>query len=423
MFRIGKRLKFNVNNFYCAVTDGGSLLKYAVWSGKFQLPTEFPPSDSYMARRVLMFNLPKSSGSDHVAIETAPEASIAVHNEASGSERILRVIEIVIPPGKTPERLDVFLTRQVAELTRSKAQALIETGGVTVNGASVKASRKVHPGDVIRLQVMARPPLELAPEPIPLEIVWEDEWLLVINKPAGLVVHPAAGNRSGTLVNALLAHYKDLPQPGGPERPGLVHRLDKNTSGLMVVCKREPALSKLAAMFRDHKVHREYHAIAWWRMPARQGQIDAPLGRDPRDRKKYAVREGGKPARTRWNLLETFDFLCHLALRLETGRTHQIRVHLSHEGHPVFGDPDYGGRNRQMGKLSSAERKTAAGWLEQIRRQMLHAATLGFTHPITRRDITLESPLPDDFQWLLAELRALQPVHHRKPEAVNPTEW
>ena len=352
------------------------------------------------------------------AIPPTLSSNRAVSSGAVPEGRVLRVVEIAIPSGKTPERLDLFLARQVAELTRSKAQTLMAEGGVTVDGLPVKPSHKVRPGEVIRLELMSRPLLELAPEPIPLEVVWEDEWLLVINKPAGLVVHPAAGNRSGTLVNALLAHYQTkpptgmsalpnwLPWPGAPERPGLVHRLDKNTSGLMVVCKREPALSKLAAMFRAHNVHREYQALAWWPMSARQGLIDAPLGRDLRDRKRYAVRDGGKPARTRWNQLESYELLCHLTLRLETGRTHQIRVHLAHSGHPVFGDPEYGGRNRQMGKLSSAARKLVAGWLEKIDRQMLHAASLGFTHPITRREIALEAPLPDDFRWLLEELRA-----------------
>ncbi len=320
--------------------------------------------------------------------------------------RVLRRIELRIPDGKGPERLDVFLARQVSELTRSKAQEIISSGEVTVDDQRAKPSHKVRPGQVIRLEVLSRPPLELEAEPIPLNVVWEDNWLVVIDKPAGMVVHPAAGNRSGTLVNALLAHYQELAPGGAPDRPGLVHRLDKGTSGLMVVCKREPALSKMAKLFREHNIEREYRAIVWWPMPLRKGLVDEPLGRDLRNRKRYAVRPDGKPAQTGWNRLEKFDFLSYLAIHPETGRTHQIRVHLSSIGHPVFGDSDYGGRNRQMGRLTSGQRKVAAAYLEKIRRQLLHAAVLGFSHPITRKELRFESPLPEDFSWLLEQLRA-----------------
>ncbi|MFH0765830.1 MAG: RluA family pseudouridine synthase [Calditrichota bacterium] len=318
---------------------------------------------------------------------------------------ILREIEIAIPAGMTPERLDVFLARQVADLTRSRVQELIEQGGVQIDGKAVKASHKVRPGEVIRLAVLCRPPLELTPEPIPLTIVYEDEWLLVIDKPAGLVVHPAQGNRSGTLVNALLGHYLELEPTDDPHKPGIVHRLDKNTSGLLVVCKREPALSRLAKMFREHTIEREYQALVWWPMPTKRGSIDQPIGRDPRDRKKYAVSIQGKQARTHWVQEEVFDFLSLLAVRLETGRTHQIRVHLSNQGHPVFGDAEYAGRNRQLGRLTSAQRRQAAYFFENINRQMLHARVLGFKHPTTGQNLHFESPLPIDFRWILAQLR------------------
>lgn len=332
------------------------------------------------------------------------ESSRKTGKAGGGETPFIREVRIIIPAGKTPERLDVFLARQVAELTRSRARELLLQGLVTVDGRAVKPSHQVKPGEMVHLKVPSRPPLELEPEPIPLKVVWEDDYLVVIDKPAGMVVHPAAGNRSGTLVNALLSHYRNLPERGEPGRPGLVHRLDKDTSGLLVVCKREPALSKLAEDFREHQVEREYQAIVWWPLPTRHGLIDQPLGRDPRDRKKYAVREGGKPARTRWTQLAKYDFLARVALRLETGRTHQIRVHLSHIGHPVFGDPDYGGRNRQMGKLSSAQRKLAAELLETAPRQMLHAGVLGFTHPVTKRFLKFQSPLPEDFRKVLERL-------------------
>ncbi len=335
-------------------------------------------------------------------------------SQGNTEEKVLREIEIVIPLGKTPERLDVFLARQVADLTRSQAEQAIESGNVTVNGRLVKPAYKIKGGEMVKVIFLARPPLELRPEPIPLNIVYEDEWLMVIDKPAGMVVHPAKGNRAGTLVNAVLSHYEQLTPAldNDPDRPGIVHRLDKETSGLIVVCKREPAMSRLSEQFRAHSIEREYRAIVWWNFPSKQGLIDAPIGRDPKDRHKYAVRFGstngidkGKPARTHWFQLEKFDFLSYLALKLETGRTHQIRVHLSYIGHPVFGDPEYGGRNRQIGKLSSAQRVVVGEYLEVAKRQMLHAAILGFKHPITNSNLHFESPLPNDFYELLSMLR------------------
>lgn len=322
-------------------------------------------------------------------------------------QRVLRRIEIQIPPGKTPERLDVFLARQVAEVTRSKVHEMILSGEVVVDGKTIKPSYKIRPGDLIKMSVMSRPPLDLTAEDIPLEIIYEDEWLVIINKPAGLVVHPAQGNRSGTLVNALLGHYQELAPSDDEDRPGIVHRLDKETSGLLVVCKRDPALSKLAEAFRERKIKREYYALVWWQMPTRQGTVDSPIGRDPRDRKKFTVNPGGKSARTHWRLLESYDYLSLLSVRLETGRTHQIRIHMSSVGHPVFGDPDYSGRNRQLGRLSSSRRREVAGYFEKVRRQMLHARTLGFEHPVTGAAMHFESPLPEDFQWILDHLRAI----------------
>jgi len=337
-----------------------------------------------------------------------------LEDEPLSDGTILKRIEIIIPIGKTPERLDQFLTRQVADLTRTKAAELIDSGGVTIDGSVVKRSHKLRPREVIELVFPIRPPTELKGEDIPLKIVWEDHWLIIIDKPAGMVVHPAAGNRSGTLVNALLGHYGEgLAHSPDPERPGVVHRIDKDTTGLLVVCKREPAMARMSELFREHRIDREYNAIAWWPFPAKKGVVDAPIGRDPSDRKKMAVVPDGKLARTHWSQLEKFDFLSFIALKLETGRTHQIRVHLSNTGHPMFGDPDYGGRNRQMGKLSTAQRIEAAEYLEHIDRQMLHARTLGFEHPITGEKMLFESPLPDDFVWLLEKLREKEQARKR----------
>ncbi len=326
--------------------------------------------------------------------------------EPVSMQKILRHIEIRLPEAKTPERLDVFLARQVAEITRSKAREMITTGQVKIDGMQVKPSHKVRPNELITLDVLSRPPLDLLPEPIPLEVVWEDEYIVVINKPAGMVVHPAAGNRTGTLVNALLSHYGELAEADDPDRPGMVHRLDKDTSGLLVVCKREPALSKLAKAFRDRKVSRKYNAIVWWKLSGQRGKIDKPLGRHPKDRRKYSVRSDGKNAVTNWMRFENFSFTSFIELKLETGRTHQIRVHLADEGHPVFGDPTYGGRNRQMGKLTSGQRRIAAEYLGEIDRQMLHAKSLGFEHPVTGQQLSFDSDLPDDFTWLLERLRS-----------------
>jgi len=339
--------------------------------------------------------------------EPNPLTSVA---EQTG--QVVRRVEIRIPKGKTPERLDVFLARQVFELTRSRAKELIDAGVVKVDGCPVKPSQKVLPGQFIELEVLSRPPLELTPEDIPLDVVFEDEWLLVINKPRDMVVHPAQGNRSGTLVNALLAHYDKLATTDDSDRPGMVHRLDKDTTGLMVVCKQDAVLSKLAEDFREHRIEREYIAIAWWSFQPKLGVIDAPLGRRLSDRKKYAVRPDGKPARTHYRVKETFDFLSLVGLRLETGRTHQIRIHLSHIGHPVFGDQEYGGRNRQLGKLTSAQRREVAEYLEHIDRQMLHARTLGFVHPINGKKLHFEVEPPEDFKWLLARLQEVKA--HRK---------
>jgi 23S rRNA pseudouridine1911/1915/1917 synthase len=327
-----------------------------------------------------------------------------IETDPNRYELITREVEIVMPAGKEAERLDQFLARQVADVTRSKIQELIESGHITVDGKPTKPSHKTRGGEVVRVVMQARPPLELTPEPIPLSIVFEDEWLVVIDKPPGMVVHPAKGNRSGTLVNALLSHYGQLEPAtdGDVDRPGMVHRIDKNTSGLLVVCKREPAMSRLSAQFRLHTVEREYHAVVWWPMSGVKGTIDGSIGRDPHDRQKYAVTDDGKTARTHWKVLQKLDFLSYLALRLETGRTHQIRVHMSHTGHPVFGDPEYSGRNRQMGKLTTAQRKVAADLLALCDRQLLHARVLGFEHPVTGERLSFESPLPDDFQAVIA---------------------
>ncbi len=322
---------------------------------------------------------------------------------------VMKRVELSVPLAKNPERLDIYISSQVAEVSRSRARNLIKEGMVYVDGKVGKPSQSVKAGQQIHVDILAYPSMDLEVEDIPIDIHYEDEHLIIVNKPAGMVVHPAKGNVSGTLVNALLGHYSDHDHPlaatDDPNRPGVVHRLDKDTSGLLVVCKKQPALSKIAKYFRDRTIDREYSAIVWWKFPVKSGMIDQPIGRDPRDRKKYAVIQKGKPAVTCWTLLENFDFMSHISVKLETGRTHQIRVHMNSEGHPVFGDQEYGGRNRQIGKLSSAQRKAVGEYLQVASRQMLHARVLGFIHPITREKLHFEVDPPADYLELLNLLR------------------
>ncbi len=310
--------------------------------------------------------------------------------------------EIVIPPKKEKERLDVFLTREIGHFSRAYFQRLIEEEKVLVNGKPQKASYPVVPGD--RIEVLIPPPkkYDVIPEDIPLNIVYEDAHLIVINKPAGLVVHPAVGHFSGTLVNALLYHCRDLSGIGGELRPGIVHRLDKDTSGLLVAAKDDYTHRKLSEQFSGRTIEREYWALVWGIPSPRSGRIETLIGRSPTNRKKMAVlEEGGKVAITTYETQERLFLLSLVKLKLGTGRTHQIRVHMAHIGHPVFGDSPYGGRNRRLGALTAAERKIAAKYLEMLPRQALHARTLGFEHPHTHERLRFESDLPEDMKALL----------------------
>ncbi len=344
---------------------------------------------------------------------------------------IERRFEILIPAGQKPERLDIFLASAIANATRTKAQAAIEAGNVTLNGAQVKPSRKIQPGDLIICTLMKPPPLELIPENIPLDVAFEDDFLLVVNKPAGMVTHPGFGNRYGTLVNALLYHFgKREPIPltltnddddaenddtddeisllSDAVRPGIVHRLDKNTSGLLVVAKSPDIHAKLAVQFRAHSVRREYTAIAWGRVKQNEDTISTNIGRSPRNRKMYAVVErGGKHAVTHYAVLERYGNVTVMKFRLETGRTHQIRVHAAWLGHPLLGDELYGGNVIAYSGIRSSEEKSAAlRCLELMPRQALHARTLGFRHPVTKQDLFFEQEVPTDFAATLQFLRA-----------------
>ena len=328
-----------------------------------------------------------------------------IHSPDAPESASREILSFIVPPKQTRLRLDVYLTGHVENATRSKVRQAIEKGAVLVNGRPTKPSHPVAPGEVIEV-TLPRPPRPAAePEDITLDILHEDDDLLIVNKPAGMVTHPAYGNYSGTLVNALLFHSRGLSQVNTPLRPGIVHRLDKDTSGLMVVAKNDRAHHLLARQFSARTIEREYWALVWGTFPESKGMIEASLGRSKKDRKKVAVTPEGKHARTEYRVLKRFAYLTLLQLRLHTGRTHQIRVHLAHVGHPVFGDPTYGGRSSTWGGLTGSKAQQAARLLKLLPRQALHAKTIGFLHPGTNARISFDSELPNDMASVLSELR------------------
>jgi len=309
-------------------------------------------------------------------------------------------------------RADAALAGGLDGLSRTRCQALIRAGAVELNGAPLTdPSRRVDAGDVLTVEVPPPTPAEPVAQAIPLDVLYEDDALIVINKPAGLVVHPAAGHFDGTLVNALLAHCGDsLSGIGGVMRPGIVHRLDKDTSGVMVVAKTDAAHQALAAQFADHgrtgPLTRRYVALVWGAPEPPSGTIDKPLGRHPSDRQRFAVRPSGKPAITHYETLARLAEASHIAATLETGRTHQIRVHMAHIGVPLIADPLYA-----TGFATKANRLTPAAQaaVKALGRQALHAAHLGFAHPEDGRTLTFDAPPPADFAALRDALAATPP--------------
>jgi 23S rRNA pseudouridine1911/1915/1917 synthase len=312
-----------------------------------------------------------------------------------------------IPPGKKKERLDLYLSGAIENATRSKVQKLIEAGLVTVNGKVVKSSYLVLPDDLILASHPITPrPEEAEPEEIPLDIVYEDDYLIVVNKPAGMVAHPAYANYTGTLVNALLHHSKTLSSAGEPGRPGIVHRIDKNTSGLLVAAKDDWTHARLAYQFSKHTTEREYQAIVWGTFKENKGEISLNITRSKSDRKKFAASDSeGKEALTYYEVIEEFEFATLLKLNLKTGRTHQIRVHLSAINHPVFGDETYGGTKIVYGASLPKMKSRVENLLKIIPRQALHAKTLGFEHPHTRQFMRFDSELPEDMKEVLKKLK------------------
>lgn len=363
----------------------------------------------------------------------------------SADEHIEHIYEFVLPAKQKSLRLDAYITQSIQHATRTRVQRGINTGQVTVNGAIHKSNYKVKGGDVIRVVVMKPPPLQLIPQEIPLDIVYEDEHLIVVNKVAGMTVHPGLGNRSGTLVNAMLWHVGqrdpievlrraaevDAEEDGekSPDedsddddeaqmmsesdvmasdavRPGVVHRLDKDTSGLIVMGKHYQATMLLSNQFRDRTVTREYIALLWGVVKTDFVSIEGNIDRSTRDRKLFAVVErGGKTAKTDVTVLERYEFSTLVRCKLHTGRTHQIRVHCSNIKHPILGDKFYGGTDSALKGVHSLFKPLAKKFMESIGRQALHARTLGFNHPITGERLEFESSLPPDIMESLGLVR------------------
>ena len=310
-------------------------------------------------------------------------------------------VTFTAPTEDAPVRLDLAVSREIPALSRSAVQRLIEEGHVTVDGRPEKASLKLKGGEEISVTVPPPVPAEPTPEAIPLEILYEDADLVVVNKAAGMVVHQGAGNSSGTLVNALLGHCGDLSGIGGELRPGIVHRIDKETSGILVAAKSDRAHQALAEQFRLHSVKRLYRALIFGSPREESGRIESAIGRHPVDRKRMSGRaRHGKRAVTRWKVIARYDRVTLLELRLETGRTHQIRVHLSEQGHPLLGDELYGGGSR-LATIADPRLRKLIG---ELGRQALHAMTLGFIHPADGSYREFTTPLPDDMQRIIEYL-------------------
>jgi 23S rRNA pseudouridine1911/1915/1917 synthase len=305
----------------------------------------------------------------------------------------LEQVSLVVGADADGERLDRWLSEQLG-LSRTRVVSLVEGGQVRWNGTTPRKAESLAAGDRIEVEIPAPVEIRAIAEPLPLEIVYQDRHLAVVNKPAGMVSHPAPGHPRGTLVNALLHHVHDLSGIGGALRPGIVHRLDRDTSGLLVVAKDDATHRALSDALRRRKIRRLYRALSWGHLSETPRTIDAPLGRDPRDRKRMAVREDGRRAVTHVRVRAQWEAADLVDLALDTGRTHQIRVHLAHLGHPVVGDPVYGvGWERGM---SGPARAWAQALARRVPRQFLHARRLQFRHPATQEVLTFESPLPED---------------------------
>ena len=318
-------------------------------------------------------------------------------------------LRITVDKGQSLLRIDKFLMLRVENASRNRIQNAIDAGNVLVNSKSIKSSYKVKPYDEISV-VLPHPPrdTEVYPENIPINIIYEDDDIILVNKDAGMVVHPGYGNWNGTLVNALVYHFTQLPQlPGNNGRPGLVHRIDKDTSGLLLISKNEKAMTYLAKQFYDHSITRKYLALVWGDL-AEDGTITGYIGRNAKDRKVmdvYDDAEKGKWSVTHYKVLERFNYVTLVECQLETGRTHQIRAHFKHINHPIFSDAAYGGDKIRKGTLFAKYKSFVENCFQIIPRQALHAQTLGFIHPTQKKYIHFETTLPTDFKQVIEKWR------------------
>lgn len=331
-------------------------------------------------------------------------------SEGSSSSPYEEEFVIEVDPGQSPVRIDKFLVDKLPNVTRNRIQEGVQEGAVTVDGKAVKANHKVRPGERIHCAIPRKEaPPSLEAEPIPLEVLYEDEDLLVLVKPAGMVVHPGHGNRSGTLVNALLHHLgKELPESSAPERPGLVHRIDKDTSGTMVVAKKASVLSELSDQFFNKRTRRRYHALVWGGLEEEEGRIEGYIARSPRDRKLMELSEDpsrGKYSATQYRVMERFHYVTLVECRLETGRTHQVRAHFKARHKPLFNDAAYGGARILKGTRTKKYEQFVRNCFEILPRQALHAYSLGFFHPRTGEFMEFEAPWPEAFRNVIEKWR------------------
>ena len=325
---------------------------------------------------------------------------------------------ITVDENQTAIRLDMFLFDKIPNVTRNKIKEGIKEGHVLVNKNKIKPSYKVKPGDSIQVKILKTiKPTGIKPENISLDILYEDKELLIVNKPAGMVVHPAHENWEGTLVNALEYHFKNLPEMEGNEgRPGLVHRIDKETSGLLVIAKTNKAMDSLAKQFKNHSIERKYQALIWGIPKEVEGTINVNLRRSLKDRRiveGYAENTLGKKAITHYKVLENIHYLSLIECELETGRTHQIRAHMKHLGHPIFCDKTYGGNTIVKGNRFSNYKRFVENSFKLINRQALHAKSLGFVHPKTKKKMYFETDLPQDIQEVISKWKKYEaPSNH-----------
>ncbi|HIE73280.1 MAG TPA: RluA family pseudouridine synthase [Flavobacteriales bacterium] len=334
------------------------------------------------------------------------------------NSKLFEHYKFVADKGQSPLRVDKFLINFIEHATRTKIQKAATEGNIKVNGNVVKSNYKVKAGDVVTVEYSSpKKEFELIPEDIPLNIVYEDDDFLIVNKDAGMVVHPGFGNYSGTLVNALAFHFKNLPNMGEEDRPGLVHRIDKNTSGILVIAKTEKSMTILAKKFADRELNRKYIALVWGDVKEDKGTITGHIGRSLKNRKVMTVfTEGdfGKHAVTHYKVLERFGYTTLVECKLETGRTHQIRVHFKQLGHPLFNDEEYGGNQILKGTTFTKYKQFVLNCFKICQRQALHAKSLGFAHPVTGKEVNFDSELAEDMQLLIEKWRGY--AKHQKED-------